>query len=191
MCYLNFLWKLGAVSRSNLRASIKILSKSEPPYCYLIDQYFHRSQLKVCKIQFIYFNPILRLSTWIFKNPDYISFFYKIIVGVSFWYEHWGPAITRGAASWQIGPRFKFTENILCSHRKLYPHCSPITTRRLSGPLLRRELVLRSGQRPATYFITAEGRRLAELLASRDGTERLGGPGIIFLPHPFGRKKHN
>ena len=32
-----------------------------------------------------------------------------------------GPVISRGAALWQLGPRFKFTENILCSHRKLYP----------------------------------------------------------------------
>ena len=30
--------------------------------------------------------------------------------------------LTRATTTtWQLGPRFKFTENILCSHRKLYP----------------------------------------------------------------------
>ena len=34
--------------------------------------------------------------------------------------------IKTGTASWQLGPRFRFAENILCSHRKLYTPIFPL-----------------------------------------------------------------
>ena len=81
--------RCGAVSRSNLRARIKILNQSEPPYCYLIGQYFYKSELRVCKVQFVnnnlyfdieieYMNSIY-VSDMNFKNnPDHIAI-----------YKHW------------------------------------------------------------------------------------------------------
>ena len=58
-----------------------IFNQSEQPYCCLIGQYFHKSELKVCKIQYVYSNPIFWHRDWVnFKNnPGGISLLCKII----------------------------------------------------------------------------------------------------------------
>ena len=43
--------------KDNLRASNKILNQSEQSYCFLIGQYFHKSELMVCKVHMFTATP--------------------------------------------------------------------------------------------------------------------------------------